>query len=127
MSERTKGRLINGSLDESIICDADGYTVAEVLSEKQTVDEDIATAKHLVACWNACEDLGLTTEQLEAGALRELVGSVREMIPPGVGAMGHNHKVAGFWDDPYGNSSGKPCDWCAAWNKVRDVLAKIGK
>jgi hypothetical protein len=33
-------------------------------------------ARRLVACWNACE--GITTEQLEAGALAELIEAAKK-------------------------------------------------
>lgn len=35
----------------------------------------------------------------------------------GPDAPGHGHRVPGLWD-----ATGKPCDWCAAWSRLRSML-----
>ena len=36
----------------------------------------------------------------------------------GLDAPGHRHRVPGRWD-----RTGKPCNWCAAWSRLRAMLA----
>lgn len=37
-------------------------------------------------------------------------------------APGHGHKVAGIWDDDNGLLAGTQCDWCALWQRARDLI-----
>lgn len=41
-------------------------------------------------------------------------------------APGHNHEVAGIWDDDESNGDlrGAPCDWCAQWGRAKSAIAK---
>ena len=118
MSERTKGRLICGGLDVTMILDASGNMVGEIVSSEGSVAEDVATTRHLVAAWNAAEALGLTTEQLEAGVLAELV-AVLELVRE------RDDQALTVMSD-LGLDLPKTEDMEVV-NAIRDVLAKIGK
>ncbi len=40
-------------------------------------------ARRFVACWNACLDAGLTTEELEQGLVKQAVDLLKETKPDG--------------------------------------------
>ena len=42
------------------------------------------------------------------------------------GAPGHCHTAPGVWDDDSSNGElrGKPCEWCAHWERSRAAIAK---
>ena len=35
-------------------------------------------------------------------------------------APGHGHEIPGVWDSDNGALAGKPCAWCAVWNKAKE-------
>lgn len=37
-------------------------------------------------------------------------------------APGHGHARPGIWDDDNGELAGKPCAWCALWNRAKASL-----
>lgn len=43
--------------------------------------------------------------------------TAKEKECDGPDAPGHGHRVPGLWD-----ATGKPCDWCAAWSRLRSML-----
>jgi len=34
----------------------------------------------------------------------------------------HSHTIPGVWDEDNGELAGKPCAWCALWNKGKEML-----
>lgn len=38
-------------------------------------------------------------------------------------APGHGHAIPGIWDSDNGELAGKPCAWCALWNKAKGMLS----
>ena len=40
-------------------------------------------------------------------------------------APGHGHDIPGVWDSDNGALAGKPCAWCAAWKKAKELCAAI--
>lgn len=40
-------------------------------------------------------------------------------------APGHAHEIPGVWDRDNGPMAGKPCAWCAVWNKAKELRAAI--
>src|SRR3712207_5859485 len=48
-----------------------------------TLEEAEANARHLVACWNACEEAGIPTEALEDGAVWNLRHVLEQAPKPG--------------------------------------------
>jgi hypothetical protein len=116
MSERTTGRL--AVEDDTDIVMEDGTTLCDVVYATDSKEVDAATARHLVAAWNAAEALGLTTEQLEAGVLAELV-AVLELVRE------RDDQALTVMSD-LGLDLPKTEDMEVV-NAIRDVLAKIGK
>lgn len=60
--------------------------------------------------------------QTDAGSeWRNAVKALMETALPreyeGLDAPGHRHRVPGIWD-----RTGKPCDWCTAWIRLRAML-----
>lgn len=51
-------------------------------------------------------------------AVKALMNTAKAEEYAGPDAPGHSHRVQGKWD-----ATGQPCDWCAAWNKLRAMLA----
>ena len=41
------------------------------------------------------------------------------MIQPHPDAPGHSHNIKGVWD-----ADGRPCQWCATWEKVRKMCTE---
>lgn len=63
------------------------------------------------------------------GRVNDLHDAIRELERARVGTKfsrsespGHCHKIDGVWDDDSSNGdrAGKPCDWCAAWKRIRE-------
>lgn len=67
----------------------------------------------------------LESLRAERDAARELLRAVYEEInEEGPDGPGHCHSVPGVWDmDNRKDLRGKPCEWCALWNRVRAALA----
>ncbi len=42
---------------QEMVYGADGNLLANVGSHRRTPEEDTANAEHMVACWNACENM----------------------------------------------------------------------
>ncbi|OQS32482.1 hypothetical protein [Chromobacterium haemolyticum] len=51
-------------------------------------------------------------------AVKELMDAGKDDEYKGLDAPGHRHRVPGIWD-----RTGKPCDWCTAWIRLRAMLA----
>lgn len=63
----------------------------------------------------------------EREEFRELLAQVVEQLderwnPHGGNAPGHGHERPGIWDDDNGELAGKPCAWCALWNRAKASL-----
>jgi hypothetical protein len=37
-------------------------------------------------------------------------------------APGHSHLIPGVWDSDNGKKAGKPCHWCATWNRAKTLV-----
>lgn len=61
--------------------------------------------------------------QAELEALKALMVELLEQIGEGDSgdgnAPGHCHAIPGVWDSDNGRLAGKPCAWCAVWNKAK--------
>jgi len=59
----------------------------------------------------------------EFNALKALMAELLEQLgarDKGDGnAPGHCHCIPGVWDSDNGKLAGKPCAWCAVWNKAK--------
>lgn len=59
----------------------------------------------------------------ELSALKALMAELLEQLgerDEGDGnAPGHSHDIPGVWDSDNGKLAGKPCAWCAVWNKAK--------
>ena len=42
----------------------------------------------------------------------------------GGNAPGHGHTIPGVWDSDNGELAGKPCAWCAVYNKAKELLSR---
>lgn len=78
MSEHTKGRVryTSGRLPRVFTNDRTVANVAAVPSREQRV----ANARRIAALWNMAEDLGLSTEAIEAGAIRDLYEACKTIL-----------------------------------------------
>lgn len=53
-----------------------------------------------------------------------VIGELEEIGDKGTGnAPGHGHEEPGIWDSDNGALAGKPCAWCATWNKAKQLVA----
>lgn len=65
-----------------------------------------------------------TAPVVAPGAVSEWQDAVKALMETalpqeyeGLDAPGHRHRVPGIWD-----ATGKPCNWCAAWIRLRAML-----
>lgn len=65
------------------------------------------------------EAIGAVTEQ------QNLLIKIYDAINEDDKGPGHSHDVPGIWDADNGELSGKPCEWCATWTRLREVIGKI--
>lgn len=65
----------------------------------------------------------LATDE-EVRRLREHLGAIVTKMDTGRDAPGHSHQVPGIWDDDASNgeNAGKPCEWCAQWDRAKTAL-----
>lgn len=70
MAEYTKGKLYR---DFVRLFSDDGKLVAGVGGTRDNGDVAVANADRLIACWNACESAGLTTDSLNGGMIERLI------------------------------------------------------
>ncbi|HEX8555249.1 MAG TPA: hypothetical protein VF695_11125 [Sphingomonas sp.] len=76
-------------------------------------------AQLIVAAVNALPNLLAENAALKQG-LADIFGHFKDRDQ----APDHCHTVPGFWDDDSSNGdlAGKPCDWCAKWERARLAL-----
>jgi len=126
MSELTQAQI-----DEALILaiQKDGARIAELEAQR---DELVAVKAEENAIWNAAFNVQagqiakLIAERDELLAVFSLVIDEIEKRDRGNGnAPGHAHDVPGVWDSDNGALAGKPCAWCATWNKAKELRASI--
>lgn len=77
-----------------------------VLSIEVMSDDGVANA--------AIAEAGQRIDELH-GLLLTVFKQFAHVMPPR--APGHNHHRPGYW------GTGKPCEWCAAWQRICDEVA----
>jgi hypothetical protein len=77
--------------------------------------EQEANALRLVACWNACEEAGISTADLESGALKELLSELNSCA---ITAHYHNKN---FCAGEFATCTNPGCE------KARGIRDKFGK
>ena len=68
-------------------------------------------------------------ERLRSGEPLSLLSAIiAELDDEPPHGPGHSHSKAGVWDcDNQPALAGKPCDWCATWDKARTLVAEATK
>lgn len=56
-----------------------------------------------------------------------IIGELERKEWFGGNAPGHAHSIRGIWDSDNGALAGKPCAWCAVWEKAKELSAAIAK
>lgn len=54
----------------------------------------------------------------------ELLRAIVTELDDGGQAPGHCHSIPGVWDADSGSRAGMSCQWCATWNRAREVLKR---
>lgn len=68
---RGRARIPSDGLDAVVLSEPGGLLLANCHAARVSTPRELAIARRFAACWSACE--GISTEALEAGAVKELV------------------------------------------------------
>lgn len=111
----------------------------ETLSSLPAVDEGLVERLHGPVQWGymCLADGGFIADnaplegadtiirlQVELAEVREALRTVFAMFPNRPDAPGHQHDVAGVWDNNPSNGAmaGQPCERCSQWNHAKAAL-----